>query len=229
MTVLSRPDFRILPNGYLRDLVDSHHHEAAGFVGVSLYSVMQDVPVLGWGATREAALLAALELQTDRRNVGVFVCRPELKAQIVMAGFDFQSTEIMAMIADGIAYDVSELYPPHAAREWADDVAASNRRLETTEADWPAMRELLVRMAMAHLDRNRMVGVAGSGMLGWTEEAPLRGLGIATAGGLAPLSPLLVQAEREVVVNLGAWEIETQLGDFIEMGRSDLGARLKRA
>lgn len=89
------------------------------------------------------------------------------------------------------------------------------------------MRELLVRLAMAHLEGSPMVGIADTGMLGWTEEAPLRGLGIARAGGLAPLSPLLIQAEREVVVNLGACEIETQLGDFIESGVER--ARLKRA
>ena len=90
-----------------------------------------------------------------------------------------------------------------------------------------------------------MVGIADTGLLGWTEEAPLRGLGIANAGGLAPLSPLLVQAEREPlavpfrgtaagqrVVNLGAWEIETQLGDFgMREGTGGWGgeARLKRA
>ncbi len=227
MTVLSRPDFRILPNGYLRDLVARHRQEPAGYVGVNLYAVTYDVPVLGWGAMREVAQLAALDLQPDRRNVGVFVCRPELRAHIEAAGFDFRSTDIMAQISEGVAYDVSELYPPHAAREWASNVAASNRRLETSEADWPAMRELLVRMAMAHLEGSLMVGIAESGMLGWTSEAPLRGLGIASAGGIAPLSSLLVQAEREVVANLGAWEIETQLGDFIESGVER--AKLKRA
>lgn len=79
-------------------------------------------------------------------------------------------------------------------------------------------------------------------MRGWTEEAPLHGLGIASAAAWrrcprcwckrsAPLAVLLrgTAAGQRVVVNLGAWEIETQLGDFIDMGRSDLGARLKRA
>lgn len=229
MTVLSRPDFSILPNGYLRDLVEVHRREPAGYVGASLYNVMYDVPVLGWGATREVALLSALDLQPDRRNVGVFVCRPELRAHIEAAGFDFRSTDIMAQISDGIAYDVAELFPPHAAREWADDVAGSNRRIETSDGDWPAMRDLLVRMAMAHLKGSRMVGIADTGLLGWTDEAPLRGLGIASAAGIAPLSPLLVQAERETVVNLGAWEIETQLGDFMDMERREIGQRLRRA
>ncbi len=227
MTVLARPDFRILPNGYLRDLVARHRRERAGYVAVDLYEVVYDVPVLGWAATRDAALLAALELRPDRRNVGVFACRPELKAQIEAAGYDFQTTSIMAQIADGIAYDVSELYPPHAALEWAGDVASSNRRLETGETDWPAMRDLLVRMGLAHLRGSMMVDLAESGMIGWTEEAPLRGMGIASAGGLAPLSSLLLQAERETAANLNAWEIETQVGNFLD-GRAE-SAWLRRA
>ena len=205
----------VLPHGWLRDEEAKCLSEAHGFAAVDrVKSGLADPHVRGWGMTKELAIEAAVQRGFAAKDLEVHVCSKDLHGRL---GF----LEVPCWLRGGIAYSREEVSPFESVVEWIGFAIVANRRPEMSEAEWPAMTELIEKVVIAYLEGNPAVGVNDQGIFGWTAKARKRGI-VPPGGAVAPIAKDILTAVTEVADNLDDRDMQRAIKRVMKKARKSM-------